>query len=778
MRTARGWPRFSPLIFLLACTHANGEPVAPPAGQTRPPRIHASADSPPQDTQGKAATVSATPVGRTRVHYDLAAHAERAELRKGQALIVDFGERGDAKYTFGGWLTGTGRAQQLDGTSVLLAPEKIVKLALPAEHDGASELGLRVRGFAKGPLTVHVNGKTVAELQLSGDKLDTFTVPIPAGALARGENLLQLRVSRLGSAPRVAQAGLAIDWLWLAPAGSAQAGAPPAAAPPAPGQTPAAAAPLRIASGHGLGFALEMPAHAQLRGVARAAHEAQLSLWAVRDGSPPLALGEVAASPAGTPVAIDLGRLAGEIVRLDLRAGAADVVLEAPQIVAVEPAPARAAAPPVRNAIIVLVDTLRADKLTAYRPGSRVKTPGLHAFVQSSAVMHNARTQENWTKPSVATLLSSLLPWQHNAVDGDSKVPPSVELLPELLQKRGFYTGAFIANGYVSDKFGFGQGWHTYRNYIREGRRSIAQFLAADVLEWLDKRPHDKPFFLYVHAIDPHVPYRPPKSFLAMYDAEPYGGPVDFGKTGELLEKIKIGSLKLNARDKVRLEALYDAEISYHDVHFAAMMEGLQKRGLSENTAVIVTADHGEEFWDHGSVGHGHSVYDELLHVPLIARIPGVTDGKQQLRDAVGLVDVMPTLLEALGQEVPEHLVGRSFLPELRAEDQRAPRTAVSGFMRGWRTLGVGRLKLIQRTIDHGWLYDVADDPGETRDLAAERPLARAYARGLLGLTLAKHAGENDTVRKQRKHQSEKTDIDAQTEAQLRALGYVGSSKR
>jgi choline-sulfatase len=535
---------------------------------------------------------------------------------------------------------------------------------------------------------------------------------------------------------------------------------------------------LRVPAGHSLAFALEMPERAQLRAVVRGASGAALSLRALRDGQPPLALGDAPASTAGQNVAIDLGRLAGEIVRLELRAGAADVVLEHPRIATLEPEPSRGGHKPVRNAIILLVDTLRADKLAAYRSDSRVKTPGLQTFLQRAAVMHNARTQENWTKPSVATLLSSLLPWQHNAVDGESKVPASVELLPELLQQRGFYTGAFIANGYVSDKFGFKQGWHTYRNYIREGRRSTAQYVAADVLDWLDKRPKDKPFFLYVHAIDPHVPYKPPQSFLSMYDAEPYSGPVDFRKTNELLEKIKIGSLKLAARDKQRLEALYDAEISYHDVHFAAVIEGLEKRGLSEDTAVVVTADHGEEFWDHGSVGHGHSVYDELLHVPLIARIPGVTEGKQQLRDAVGLVDVMPTLLDAMGQEIPAHLVGRSFLPELRGEDQPAPRLAVSGFMRGWRTIGVGRLKLMHRSIDHAWLYDVAEDPGETRNLVATRPVAHAYARGLLGLALAEQADESETVRKRRKHESQKTAIDAKTEAQLKALGYVGSSKR
>jgi arylsulfatase A-like enzyme len=183
-------------------------------------------------------------------------------------------------------------------------------------------------------------------------------------------------------------------------------------------------------------------------------------------------------------------------------------------------------------------------------------------------------------------------------------------------------------------------------------------------LEWLDSRPQDKPFFLYVHTIDPHVPYKPPEHFLNMYDSAPYSGVVDFKRDGTLLENIKIGRTKLNARDKEHLVALYDAEISYHDAHFASMIEGLERRGLSDNTMIVITADHGEEFWDHGSVGHGHSVYDELLHVPLVVKVPGITQQTTAVTDAVGLVDVLPTVLDVLGQPVPDHLAGHSFLPQ------------------------------------------------------------------------------------------------------------------
>jgi arylsulfatase A-like enzyme len=741
-----------------------------PAGQ----EAESSASATAPITPGSAAQAKGT------LFYDLAAHAERAELLEGQTRVLDFGERAGDKYTLGGWMTGTGRSLMVDGQSALLVPDKVAKLALPADGPSAASLVIRARGFASSPLTVYVNGETLKDVQLGGRAFETIALPLRAGLLKAGENVLQLRVARTGPSPAGGAAGLALDWVRLAPAGSEPLQSAPvglAALRSRPAQEGARAS-LQLPPEHSLGFAFEVPEKAELRARLRAPANAKLTITALRDGAPPLVLLERTAGTAVQPVAVPLARLAGELVRLELRAQGGALTLDAPEVVTLDAPAANLPAPKLRNALVILVDTLRADKLEAYRADTRVKTPGLRTFLQGAAVMRNARTQENWTKPSVATLLSSLLPWQHQAVTGDARLADSVELLPELLRERGYYTGAFIANGYVSDKFGFKQGWHTYRNYIREGRRTPAQYVAADVLQWLDERDKDKPFFLYVHTIDPHVPYKPPASFLSMYDDQPYGGPVDFRATNELLEKIKIGSMKLNDRDKVRLQALYDAEITYHDVHFAALMQALEQRGLARDTAVAIVSDHGEEFWDHGSVGHGHSVYDELLRVPMILRLPGLTEHKQRNTQAVGLVDVMPTLLEAMGQPIPEGLSGRSFLSELRGHGSSAPRASVAGFMGNWRTIGVGRWKLTQRTHDKLWLYDVEADPGETRDLAAERPITLRYLRGMLGLSLEGNDDKKVAAAVAKTHKSERVKIDKKTEAELRALGYVGTSAK
>ncbi len=731
----------------------------------------ATGDEPPaEEAAPEVAEVPEAEAERFRVHFDLGRHLARAELREGRALVMDHGVPGGAKYTLGGWQTRTGSHHDFDGTSALVVPGVIGKVIVPVDGPGAHVLSLRARAFRDGRTTVYVGEETVAHATLPTDgSFGVVTVELDEAKLPPGESFLQLRVAAIGPAPGVGTAGLALDWVRVAPAGTPvreEAPAAPSALAAEIDRSPA----LRIPSGLTLGWTLEVPEAARLRGVVRRDGGA-LEVVAVRDAGERRRLARVA---AGAPVDVDLSGLSGEVVRLDLTAEGGEATVLHPAVVVPEVRPPAGAPPRAHNVLVYLIDTLRADKLRAYDAGTRVRTPGLDRWVSGATVFERAQTQENWTKPSVATLLSGLLPWEHTATTGEAVVPGSVRLLSEHLRELGFHTGAFVANGYVSDKFGFQQGFRTFRNYIREGRRTQAEFVAADVLEWLDDRPEDEPFFLYVHTIDPHVPYMPPAELLAEYDPEPYDGPVDFGRDRTLLEKIKVGSIPLGARDRRRLEALYDGEITYHDTHLAAILDGLERRGLADDTVVVITADHGEEFFDHDSVGHGHSVWQELLHVPLIVRVPGLTEGDARVPDAVGLVDVMPTVLDALGREAPEDLSGRSLLGLLRGEAESAPPVAVSGFMNGWRTVLVGRHKLVHRTAQHVSVYDLGADPDERRDLVADRPIRTRWLRGLLGLALA---GELGPRARRAAHAAERTEIDAETEAQLRALGYVGTSR-
>jgi choline-sulfatase len=611
-------------------------------------------------------------------------------------------------------------------------------------------------------VTIYLDDKVLLRTKTAKDAFGTIRFALPEGT-ARGEHMLRIRGSGMGRIG-VHSTAIALDWLAL---GSTSLGeyTPPRQAALAPAKDQ-----LAIAAGTSLSYAFEVPEGARLSAQVKSG---KLTLRAITDdlAAQPLTTGQ-----AGGKLDLDLAPFVGKVVRFELAADS-DVLLAQPRVLVPAQKPS-ALSKPVRNVVVYLIDTLRADHLKPFNANTRVRTPGLDELVaRGSAVFASAHTQENWTKPSVATLLSSLYPWEHHAVTTEAVVPEGVDMMPEVLDQYGFHSGAFIANGYVSDKFGFKQGWDTWRNYIREGRPNRAKFLAADVLEWLDKRPTQLPFFLYVHAIDPHVPYKPTAEFLEVYDPDPYQGVVDFSNDNTLLEKIKIGSIRLNARDKHHLEALYDSEISYHDVHFASILQGLEKRGLAGDTMIVLVADHGEEFWDHGSVGHGHSVYEELLRIPMVIHVPSLTTAPVKITSSSGLVDVLPTVIEAMGQKVPESMSGRSLMPELRGDSLDAPRVTVSGFMDGWRTAVVGSKKLIQRTEKRVMMHDLASDPREQTDLAAKAPVSVRYLRGQLGLTLAQSEPLAANKPGKKRHSSQTTTIDKETEAQLEALGYVGTSR-
>ncbi|MBX3245624.1 MAG: sulfatase [Myxococcales bacterium] len=767
------------LLLAIVAACATGRPATEPQPLAHSVAPAAAPDEAAEPSGTEASAPSAEAARPHRIHFDLARHPQRAELFEGDALVEDLGAGGGGRLSRGGWRSGFVRARVLDA-DVLVARGRQGRLSFAARR--GADLHARLEGvsFSPGKTAVYLNGTELEPIELGTDGLSEVSVTLPGDALRDGENDLLLRASGSRAVPTLAglgRVGLALRAFRVGPSPRGDAG--PQALPSVAIVEDGVPA-LKLEGAWRATWVLQVPPEARLRALVRGVGRALVHVRPMSGAANERReLARVDATEAGAPLDVDLGALAGEVVRLELSAEATSPATAAStrwlRPAVVEPASAREAARrPVRNVLLVLVDTLRADKLAPYDPETRVRTPGLVAFTQQASTFLHAHTQENWTKPSVATLLSSLMPWEHNTTQHESVVPTSVKLLPELLRAQGFHTGAFIANGYVSDRFGFGRGWDSYRNYIREGRRTRGELVAADVLEWLDRRPTDKPFFLYVHTIDPHVPYRPPAEHLGLYGDTSYRGPVDFSRDATLLENIKLGRIRLAPRDRAHLEALYDGEITYTDVHFRGILDGLERRGLADDTLVVLTSDHGEEFWDHGSVGHGHSVWEELLHVPLFVRLPG--EPARRLTDSVGLVDVMPTILEALGLERPAELSGRSFLPALRGEAGDAPQPTVSGFMDHWRTVNAGRWKLIVRPGHPLRLYDLANDPRETTDVAEQHPHLATWLRGELGLALDETRGAGASAPRPRpRHRAATTEIDPETAAQLRALGYLGN---
>jgi choline-sulfatase len=700
-----------------------------------------------------------------RVIYAIATHPEHVEVRRGRVEEWPLGGIDSGKLGLGGFGSDVA-AGVLDARSVLVVKKRAARLRLPIDEAGPIELALLVRGFARGKFGLKLDGEAL-ELEES-QRSDGWTMlkARSSGRVAAGEHELLVTTPPSAVVKGIGSAGAALAWLRVGPPGSL-------------GEEEALSVGEHLFAKEGrAGFVLRpgvtlrvpfiVPKGGKLR--AEVSGAGKLRARVLREGKKRDGLVDERVQGA---LVRPLSRFEGQLVYLELEAAEAEVSLLDPRLV-VPAARPRAIEPP-KNVLIFLIDTLRADRLAPINPKTRVKTPGLERFVASATTFLAGHSQENWTKPSVATLFSGLMPWEHTATGGSSVVPNSVPLLSEVLKREGFTTASFIANGYVSDRFGFGRGWDSYRNYIRESRRTRSEFVAADVLSWLDSRNKEKPFFLYVHTIDPHVPYRPPEEFIAMYGDPGYRGNVNFRTNALFLEHVKTGKIKLNARDKAHLEALYDGEISYHDVHFNAILEGLRARGLDGDTLVIVTADHGEEFWDHGSVGHGHNVYEELLHVPFFVRHPGIARPGARFTEPVGLVDIVPTVLDSLGKPVPESASGRSILPLLAGETTSEPRFTVSGFMDNWRTIVVDDRKLIVRPRNRQYLHMLASDPNEERDVSAENPLTTRYLLSLLGVELARTEPGNRRVTStaRRPHRASRAKIDDDLAAQLRALGYV-----
>jgi arylsulfatase A-like enzyme len=475
---------------------------------------------------------------------------------------------------------------------------------------------------------------------------------------------------------------------------------------------------------------------------------------------------------------MDLGALGGRAAMITFAATKGEVVLRDASLFASAAHPKEAPGEVrAKNFVLVLIDTLRADKIDLYNKETRVRAPFVSGLGQAAMVFDRAFAPENWTKPSVASLLTGLYPETHRTKDDRDKLPATVTTIQEHLKSLGFVTAGFVANGYISGKFGFRRGWDSWTNYVREGKANRAEFVVRDAINWLEKRADDRPFFLYVHTIDPHVPYIPPRKYLKMYDAGAYDGPVNARDTAKLAEKIKTGQLNLNERDKMRFEALYDGEITYHDDQLVRLEQKLKALGRLDDTLVIVTSDHGEEFFDHGRVGHGHSLYEELLHVPLLIRLPGDhRKGEARCKNEVSLVDIFPTACDILAVECPAGMEGASLVPLLEGKGwPHFPSVAFSDFLESQRAARMGRYKLILRGF-RTTLFDLATDPGETEDLSDERPFALAMLFDAMGSHLGRLARPLEGAGAREKgprHKAAKATIDPETRRQLRALGYL-----
>jgi arylsulfatase A-like enzyme len=722
------------------------------------------------------------PFAGLETHSDLTALRHLAEVNDG-GWYVDFGTPAQSKYTVGDWRSGwVGKG--IDGDTTYAHVGMRGRVYFEADRPAPLVARIRLRTHGTQALTPYLNNKQLKSIHLSnGDGFVDYDIDLPEENVQAGENYLLVTFG--GTVPIDGEdVSVAVDSIWI----RTQSESSKTARAPA---YDSLVANVRLGDEERQAIALSrestlryhvlVPANGSLGfGVGvEGEGDAPFSIAVTADGQPTTQLFTGMASGAWTDHKVDLSRFAGETVRVDLSAegqGTGRLAWNSPRIL-VPPVPERKLEP-AKNVVVVVIDTLRADKLRPFNPQTRVKTPAIDQFASDGAVFELAQAPENWTKPSVASILTGLHPQTHQQKTGDAALPSSAELLSEHLQGEGFATGGFIANGYVSDRFGFDQGWDDYTNYIREEKSTEAKDVFDDAGNWIEAHK-DGRFFAYIQTIDPHVPYDPPGKYLQMYDPSEYAGQIRPRMTGDLLEKAKRNppQVVFDARDKRQLEALHDGEITKHDHFFGAFLERLSELGLANDTLIVVTSDHGEEFDDHGSWGHGHSVYQELLHVPLMFRLPNRVPAGTKVGEAVSTLDISATVTDLLGVPAMAHNEGHALVGLMLGEAPSQPAVAFSDFQDDRRVITTGRWKLILRGNLTSTMFDLVADPMEKNQLDASAfPIGRRYSRMLLGQFLGA-SDRGDWLSAEQKGgtqlERENAEMDDTIRDQLRALGYA-----
>jgi Sulfatase len=691
---------------------------------------------------------------RFRTFLDLLVNRVHAVVHRDGRLVVSAGDVSFLKFVDGGWksswiLGERDHARRRVAFVAGLSATLTVPLDLDGDGAGGQELAdlqLRLALRARGPnqrLSVFVNDRPVGTVEVP-TTYAWHELTVPAGLLAVGENRIRLTFRSATPLPGGRRSAAALEGLELGPVPAARE--PPHAGAPAPSPAPPVAEvdlngdrrrAFSLPGPSRLSFYVQVPPAGRLEvGYAATTPAAEVLVRVSSDGAKPAILFEGPLARRWDEGSWDLSPWAEQAVRIDLVSRFGGVAWAAPRLVVPLPPspPVAAGIPHKMGAIFVwMVDTLRADKVHVYNPDTVVQTPHYDAFAADSTRFASAQVPGNWSLPSHASILTGVYPTVHKATLHESRLSREVPVVAELMRKGGYRTAMFSSNGYISDKWGFDRGWDETRNFIRENLPNGADYLWNVAKKWiLANGPHRQ--FVYLATVEPHVIYNPKKQFLERYWKKPYHGPIKPVLTGIQLGLIKTGRLKVNATDKAYIEALHNAEITQSDALFGAFVADLKAAGLYDSSAVIVISDHGDEFWEHGDVGHAQSVHQELVHVPLMVHAPGIFPEGKVITADVEAMDLFPTMLDLAGIVTPPETQASSLVPLL--QEDAGPRAAWSQNLGMSRGLKVGRYRLIHSGARLE-LYDEIADPREATDVHGSRPLALRQMRNVFALLAA-----------------------------------------
>ena len=435
----------------------------------------------------------------------------------------------------------------------------------------------------------------------------------------------------------------------------------------------------------------------------------------------------------------------------------------------------RKSGPKPPNVVLIVIDTLRRDHVGCYGY-TKPTTPQLDKLASQAVRAEEMIASSSWTVPSLMSIFTGLPPSLHQATY-KTRFGPGITTLADELHGQGYQTVGYASNPFAKTANGFALGFDDYTEFdglmaemssghkqrppIWEVRSSSTVTRLAS--KWLDGRNTAQPFFLFALYFDPHADYVPVAPYDTMFD------PGYTGTTkGNLLS---LPNPKLEPRDRAHVEALYDGEVRDTDGCVGDLIAKLDSLGLANDTLVIVTSDHGEQFWDHGGTLHGQTLYDELLRVPFILRWPGHVEAGKSLSGQMSNLSIMPTVLDAVGARIPVQCQSPSVWSFLSG---KAPLEARPVFAEtDYQGLDLRMIRTPTQKIVYdvekktGKIFDLAKDPQEQTNLAETPP---AWANELGGTYDA--WAKSITAIRSTMEPARDADRDAHTLEQLKQLGY------
>ena len=656
----------------------------------------------------------------------------------GGDLVLDATNAGFARYTrFGIPVPRWSLGASVGGERAALA-DKAAAIEFPIipEQPVATQITVRVNAESnKQALLVKVNNQKARKQKLAQRALEpgwqTIAFPVEKEWIRPGENVVTFETGGKGKAK------IAVSWIRVG-----------AVKPPAD-QNPLAAATfdakadtIELDKAAGLTWYVPIPEGAHF--VADVPAPCQVEVGA-RAGDASFAGGLL----GGEQNRVDLTPLAGKVARLSLttrECPRAKIVQARITLHGPEPKLLPKSDPP-KYVILWIMDALRADKVPIFTPGARAQTPNFDELAKSSAVFRQFYVQGNESQTSHSSMWTALYPAVHNVrmagKPGAWGIDKKFEILGDQLSHAGLFTTGVTGNGFVTADSGYARGFREFRNMMREqgvvngiiyGEKILNAALAR-----LDKL-RENPTFLFMGTIDTHAPWIARKPWIDIYSPGPYKGPFkEYGTAKDL--GFKPGSMGCHVippkEDIERLRAIYDSAVSYHDQQLGRLIKQLKSWGIWDQTMLIITADHGEELFEHNRCGHGGALVDSLIRVPLLVYDPARLPGGTIIEEGADGVDVLPTMLDALGKPLFAAAQGESLVPLAQGIGRGWPRPSYASQYEYAHAMRIGRWKIRVSNLGIPIVADLVEDAGETKDYAQARPIERRMLTDNLGLFLA-----------------------------------------